>query len=607
MTMTKRFAVIFSLVCMVSVGHAQTEDVGKLLPAVQLLLDGNTGPVIARITPSRTQCASPCTVVFSAEKTTAVGLDDHGIWSQLSYYWDFDTDESDTYGALYDQTYDYVAGDTSFEKGHVPMVTKTFLCESGTCVYNVGLRAQNAAGDHDDEFVAITVQSEAVAWGAANTVCVSNTLDTGSDWTSFDKPCPAGAIKQSVTLDRDDYDGKLVLFKKGDVFSQNIGSDIEQSNFKLGVFGDDNEDRPEIDGNIWVGFTRWSGPSNAPSAANYGGPNEPRPLTDAQLANGWPENVYVEGLKLGGFSFPMSYQHIGVHDIDMNRRAYRSGGRIDVAASATLCHGNPLVSCANVPFPKGGYISSVDIMGFAVEDFQATDPQYRGGPGVNIVQTACPMVNFLGITDTRVQRAREHNLRVAGWYRFNIMRTQFRGEHHLVGKQKITPRSCLRSGGAWESGVWATHAALPSTWNRDVEGRTRADADPTDPSLREYAHASRYQVMAYNQIGDSSAPVGISRGGVQYQTNLRGHEYPVDLLLHRDMILSHNVFEKEPGGISATSYDAQVDAQYVTCVDNDYSRNDGVGCLARSQVVNNPQNHVSIDPQPLAAPAPPQR
>ena len=31
------------------------------------------------IKPSRTECASPCTVVFSAEDTTAQGLDEHGV------------------------------------------------------------------------------------------------------------------------------------------------------------------------------------------------------------------------------------------------------------------------------------------------------------------------------------------------------------------------------------------------------------------------------------------------------------------------------------------------------------------------------------------------
>ncbi len=118
--------------------QTQVANQAAILPPVySLLLEGESVEatvVNALITPSRTQCASPCTVVFSADKTTAQGLDAHGVWSQLSYYWDFDTDESDTYGSLYNQTYTYVEGDTSFEKGHVPMATKTFLCERGGCV-----------------------------------------------------------------------------------------------------------------------------------------------------------------------------------------------------------------------------------------------------------------------------------------------------------------------------------------------------------------------------------------------------------------------------------------------------------------------------------------
>jgi hypothetical protein len=78
-----------------SVGSGIDKGVLQLL----LLSDDNINNgsvVVAAINPSRTSCASPCTVVFSADGTTAKGLDSHGVWSQLSYYWDFDTDETDT-------------------------------------------------------------------------------------------------------------------------------------------------------------------------------------------------------------------------------------------------------------------------------------------------------------------------------------------------------------------------------------------------------------------------------------------------------------------------------------------------------------------------------
>ncbi len=531
-----------------------------------VLASANTnGAIKAVINPSRTSCASPCTVVFSADKTTAQGLDSHGVWSQLSYYWDFDTDETDTYGSLYKQTYTWVEGDTARESGHVPMVTKTFLCNTGTCTYNVGMRAQNANGDWADAFQTITVKSEAAQWTAANTVCISNTLSTSSNWTAYDKPCPSGAKKQSVTLDYDQYNGKLVLFKKGDVFSQNIGTLLNQRDFKIGVFGNDGEERPEIDGSIEIGNTNFSGPANAPTAANTNN------LTNSMVtAYGWPSNIYIEGLKVGEVVFPMSYQHIGLHDLDMDRREYSTGGRIDVANSATMCHWSSGLDCSKVPFPKGGYISSVNLVG---ESLSAD-----GGPTVQIVQTACPMVNFLGVVDTSVQRAREHNLRIAGWYRINIMRSIFRGEHELPGKQKITLRTCLKSGGNWEGGGWAKAPELPSTYLNDTEGRTRADAESKAPISGgyEFAHGSRYQVVAYNQIGDSSAKIGNMEGGVPYQTNALQE----DVSLWQDIIVAHNKFESEPSRQS--TQDVALQSTYGTCVDNDYASS-GILCFPSTQ------------------------
>ena len=70
---------------------------------------------------SRTSCASPCTVVFSSDGTTAAGVDEYDVWRTFSYYWDFDTGVGSNHASLYNQSYRHVSGDTSFEAGHVPM------------------------------------------------------------------------------------------------------------------------------------------------------------------------------------------------------------------------------------------------------------------------------------------------------------------------------------------------------------------------------------------------------------------------------------------------------------------------------------------------------
>lgn len=583
---------------------AVDDDAAESFAEISITIaDSNpSGDVQAHILPSRTECASPCTVVFSAERTTAIGLDDHGVWSQLSYYWDFDTDETDTYGHLYEQQYRYVEGDTASEKGHVPMATKTFLCEAGTCTYNVGMRAQNIAGDFDDDFVTITVESESTAWSALDTVCISNTLDLNSDWASFDKSCPQGAMKQNVMLDYDQYDGKLVLFKKGDVFTHTNGSSSKlpiviatlpnQSNFKLGVFGDEDEQKPYLDGLITFGKTNFGGPRNAPSAANTSN------LTDALVElYGWPENIYIEGLKAGGVDFPMSFEHIGVHDLDMDSsdsNATGAGGRIGVAAGSTQCHSSSTLSCSNVPFPKGGYISSVDIVGGG-----------ENGPGLNMGQTQCAMVNFLGITDTRLRRAYEHNLRIAGWYRTNIMRSFFRGEHLQPvnnGKNsKITLRSCNRSGGDWERGVWFTDPHRPLSWDRDVmeqDGtmRTRLDADATtsDPNevgFGEHFHVSRYQVIAHNKLGEFS-PNLPQPEGVIYATNL-SRSFPEDIQGQQDIMLSHNTFERQEGGNGG----AIITSAWMTCVAN----NDPEACAPTFVSAEMPNYRREPTPTPVPA------
>ncbi|MGH1540269.1 MAG: hypothetical protein ACRBHB_07590 [Arenicella sp.] len=613
--------IVISILISMVVGHAEaqnrpTSPSAVLAPVNYLLLNDLVGiskAVNAVINPSRTECASPCTVVFSAEKTSAHGLDSHGVWSQLSYYWDFDTDESDTYGSLYKQTYTYVEGDTSFEKGHVPMATKTFLCEVGICVYKVGMRAQNVAGEFDDAFVDIAVKSESEQWSAADTVCISNTLDTADDWTGFDKPCPAGAIKQNVTLDYDQYNGKLVLFKNGDMFTHSnhfpnrlpavVSTLPNQSNFKLSVFGDSHEERPNINGKISLGMTRFDAntPRNEPFSVSLAN------LTDTLVDQyGWPSNIYIEGLKVGSINLPMSYQHVGMHDLDMDREAYTGGGNITVTSSSARCHDPDVgLSCDKVPYPKGGYISSVNIVGGG-----------ENGPGLNIGDVWCSMVNFLGITDTQVRRSYEHNLRIAGWYRTNIMRSFFRGLHlqpvsnPTAGKNsKITLRSCNRSGGSWEAGRWFTDPHRPSGWDLDVMNtdgsmRTRADSDSTetDPNsdaYKNYIHMSRYQVVAHNRIGEeiTDAP---RPEGVPYLTNVV-RNFPVDFQTQQDLLLSHNIFERQTLPASGNDFSIIMIALWGTCVGNVYQ--DSPGCTPVAVPAGMP--NFRREPLPTPVPLPP--
>ncbi len=563
----------------------------------------SSGSVNAVINPSRTECASPCTVVFSADKTTAQGLDDHGIWSQLSYHWDFDTDESDAYGTLYDQTYTYVDGDTAYESGHVPLVTKTFLCDSGTCTYNVGMRAQNSAGEFDDTLQTITVRAESTEWSAANTICVSNTLNLAADWTTFDKACPADATKQATIPLPDQFDGKLVLLRRGDVFDDDDLFDIGgnkldyfliqsgQSNYKVSNFGDNADSFPDIQGRVLTGIASYNSSGGIVTSVDTF-------IDDADvLTNGWTSNAYFEGLRLAMFNFPESFSHVGIHDIDVDRENSALGGVVSFSGGVR-CYSHPTsLDCANVPFPKGGYISKTNIVG-------ADGALTNEGVTLNIGTTGCVMVNFTGIVDTQVRRVGEHNLRIAGWYRFNIMRSAFLGGHHTASKAKITPRICVAS--ALFNEQWTTRTDLPANWQDDIEDRTRADS--YTGTGRDYLHTSRYLTIAHNQIGSSNqAHWGIYPGQGKVGSGVRRE---ADGIFAQDAMISHNYFENEidgaitligPEGQTPGSQDITTMGWYKTCVANSYWDNTN-RCYPSSPF---PSWNVRREPNPIAPPLKP--
>jgi len=505
-----------------------------LVPIISYLLEDeheivNTGDVVASIKPSRETCSSPCTVVFSAEDTTSAGLTANETWTQLSYYWDFDTDESDTYGALYPQSYTYVDGDTSYEVGHVPLVTKTFLCEVGTCVYNVGLRAQNRDGDYNDAFQTITVNSESATWTTANTVCVSNSLNINSDWSTFDDPCPIGAIKQNTLPLPDEFSNKLILLNRGDVFTataadNRVGILNGQSNFKVSDFGNSSDDPPEIYARVNL------------DASDY-------KLTDGVVTSidlrvqhqdpsfGETTNAYFENLRMGAFQFPYMFQHVGIHNIDMDYGSDTTlvAGRVSWPLGQ-LCIAFPtFYNCEDFPFPNGAYISSVNLVG--------SQPAYESG-AVNIVGISCVMTNYIGITDVSAKKAGEHNLRIMGWWRLNIMRSHFKGQHYQTVKQKLSPRPCvdnlLRDTDAYDqTNQRNVH------WARDIEGRTRADIVTNDGLY--YLHKSKYSVTAHNVLGEAGPSQGMNPGGAQFQTHADDN---ADIL--ESIIVAHNTFRGCP-------------------------------------------------------------
>jgi len=214
---------------------------------------------------------------------------------------------------------------------------------------------------------------------------------------------------------------------------------------------------------------------------------------------------------------------------------------------------------------------------------------------LNIASIGCGMSNFTGIVDSSFRKAGEHNLRIMGWWRFNIMRSAFLGQHYSSGKQKITTRMCAH--GALDFGEWQDSEDLPPTWRDDPEGRTRADSF-LDNGTDHYIHLSRYLLIQNNQIGQSDqshcAPDCIP-GTTKFQTNVT----PGDQPLVSDMIVTKNTFISEDG--NASSSDIGGVGYYFTCVDNDYSRSP-TGCFPSNTP---PEHNMLRDPTPIPPPNPP--
>jgi len=323
--------------------------------------------------------------------------------------------------------------------------------------------------------------------------------------------------KKNRIPNADQFTNTLVLLKKGDVWDGNLITMVGQNNFKIGYFGNDEENRPRITGD-WF---------HASSYQNFGqleNPSTSKPWTYATDVDatqyGWPIENTVDGIKLGGVSFGMSFKHATIHDVDIDQEMEKSGGFITWSRGHLFCYDFPSkLRCSNVPFPKGVYVSKTRVIsGYGSLNSHDKVEERKPSATLNVGSIGCGMVNWAGITDSYFQRAYEHNLRVMGWYRFSIMRNVWAGEHYKNSKQKISTRVCA-GGPDWANwNKWA-----PTNWDQDPEGRTREDSNRRNGlgkfNSGDYVHTSRYQVIESNIIGVKGRR-GTQAEGPNYQPNI---------------------------------------------------------------------------------------
>jgi hypothetical protein len=180
-------------------------------------------------------------------------------------------------------------------------------------------------------------------------------------------------------------------------------------------------------------------------------------------------------------SFGLSYTHVGLHDVDMDYRDADSGGAISLAENTNACLASDSLTCSNVPYPVGAYLSAVTVV-------QSNTEIAAGGNGygVNIGAFNCPIINWIGVVETTVDNAVEHNIRTEGSWRTFYGHNDIRGHHHRDPptegvRAKLTIRSC--GSGEIDPQV-VTH---------------RHDADQSTPD----APMTRYAVVADNLFGST--------------------------------------------------------------------------------------------------------
>lgn len=415
---------------------------------------GRTDPassVSAALTASRTECVSPCTVVFSAEGTTAEGLTTSEAWRGLGYHFDFD-------GSRAGETHPYSGEPADREIGG-PLAAHTFECAEGQCRFEVGVRAQRPEGDFSDAFVTVTVDAATHRYAPADTVCVSPAGEFAG--------CPAGASQARALPAIGAYSGRRILLRRGETFSA-ICLDYGERRVLIEPFGDPGAPRPEV-ADLSLGVDGSCGCRNMSTA-------RARELN----ATGWISDVTATGLRVANVSYGMAYEHLGVHDVDMDYEDQPAGGRFDVTSNTSRCERSDTLDCAEVPFPVGAYVSSVDVVGSRASP-----------PGVNFAAYDCGLPAWVGIIDASARLASQHNLRFQGAYRVFIGHGRFLGDHFTNGKQKLTLRGC-------------------GVTDLELVGARRGDLPPSDLTLGT-GPRSRYLLVAHNTIG--SATSGDTTGG----------------------------------------------------------------------------------------------
>ncbi|TQV86184.1 hypothetical protein FKG94_01115 [Exilibacterium tricleocarpae] len=522
MVVSLRVLLVVAVLSVTVAGNVLSSDKFAVTRSATALNSGGT-VMIHSIRASRTDCVSPCTVVFSADNVEDTASSTDNDWYNLGYYWDYGDSTADENYGLYRRGADYFRDDAngaSREFDTTPLGAHTYLCESGTCTFHAGLSVRNALGDWATDWITITVRSQSVEYPGTSTVCVSS----GANYAD----CPAGAQQALALPDYGTWENNTrYLLKSGETHSMD-GKCIEfdTDNVLISSYGTDSF--PTLSTLLNIG----SDSANCKDVT-------PNDATVAGYANPWwISNITLTKLRIREIRLNASFRNIGLHDIDMNWENEDFGGGIHTS-SVDFCSKSQTLTCSNVPLPYGVYMSEVKLVGSRVNP-----------PGTNVGFWTTSGVSYIAFLNSVAHVAYQHNIRIEGASRVLVAHSDLLGDH--IGKSGKKHKVTIRPEGYR---------------NADMLNQMRV---PSGDKSRVYD--SRYIVIADNYIG-TPASVGNASAIAVMTTNGTVAETV------RWGIVDNNTFDLSGGsGDGPSAFDIRLSGYDLGCyTTNDQEARQGCG------------------------------
>lgn len=356
---------------------------------------------------SRTDCTSPCSIMFSLDRMVDTLSTNENPFSTTGVYWNYGDDSADEDKGYFEKGSQYFRNGGQPDGGasretdtNTPIGMHTYTCESGSCTFYPGVAVMNAQGDWATEWLTVTVHAQEETYPETDTICIS----PSGTWDG-DMACPEGAIHLAQIPGPNEWESDMLyLLRRGESFASSC-IPYNRENITITDFGNMLDPRPMIS-EFGIGHD--------------GSCNDTIPTDDtiqAYTVDHWVESITLANLRIGNIDIGMSFRDITLDNLDMDFENDPAGGMIAIV-SADACSNHETLTCANIRTPIGLYISGTRIIGSRTQL-----------PGVNISMMSASCVSFLGIIDTEIEIAYEHNVRLECGSRVLAIHSDLNGNH----------------------------------------------------------------------------------------------------------------------------------------------------------------------------------